>query len=188
MIFPIFVRQDVSATAFVNYWAPQYNYKNESLYADNIGKSLTVKRINELFEWKNGFRLSQSKQRSVDNNYISRISELKRVSRSASANTFLSQFDAGGAIWRIFWLHCWNPDRFPIYDQHVHRAMGFIERQVVEEIPISDAKKVESYIERYLPFHKKFRGINSRSVDRALWFFGKSLQSSLVLPIKIGDG
>ena len=32
----------------------------------------------------------------------------------------------GGAIWRIFWLHVQHTQHFPIYDQHVHRAMAFL--------------------------------------------------------------
>ena len=67
-------------------------------------------------------------------------------------------------------------ERFPIYDQHVHRAMAFLQTGEREEIPDYDPQKVESYWRRYLPFHATFEGIESRSVDKALWAFGKFLK------------
>jgi hypothetical protein len=60
-----------------------------------------------------------------------------------------------------------------MYDQHVHRAMVLIERDELEEIPAGSAEKVQSYLHQYLPFHKRFQNINTRSLDRALWSYGK---------------
>jgi hypothetical protein len=72
--------------------------------------------------------------------------------------------------------------RFPIYDQHVHRAMAFIQTGALEEIPTDDAQKIASYIHRYLPFHATFAGIGiqsvNRAVDKALWAFGKFLSEA----------
>lgn len=183
MMFPIYFAKGVSAADFVTYWSPRYNYKNEHLYADNIGKPLTAQRIYDLFVWKNGSRLAAKKRRSVEQNYVAHVKDLKRLLLDTSAEAFLNEFASGGAIWRIFWLHCWQHERFPIYDQHVHRAMVFIEEQRVEEIPSGDADKVGSYVQRYLPFHGQFPGINSRLVDRALWFYGRFLKSTQ-LPLR----
>ena len=105
------------------------------------------------------------------------LSPEEHIGHDASASAlkeFLNR--PGGAIWRIFWLHLQHPKLFPIYDQHVHRAMAFLQTGEREEIPDYDPQKVESYWRRYLPFHATFEGIESRSVDKALWAFGKFLK------------
>jgi hypothetical protein len=103
---------------------------------------------------------------------------LVQLSPDESASDLLVRFSEGGAIFRIFWLHCWRPELFPIYDQHVHRAMRFIEAGVREEIPGNDAQKIRSYLDNYLPFHAGFDGIAWRQVDKALWAFGKFLNEN----------
>jgi hypothetical protein len=178
MKFPIYTISQASLEDFVAFWAPQYRYAQESLYTDNIGRDLTADRIRELFDWKNGPRFATRNRRSIERYYIARLSELEKLPSDTDAESFLSLFPSGGAIWRIFWLHCWQPTRFPIYDQHVHRAMSFIERGEREEIPKNDKAKVRSYLDRYLPFHRKFVGLDLREVDRALWVFGKFISST----------
>ncbi len=184
-----------SEADFVAFWEQQYNYPLEHLYTNNIGQAPTADRVHHLFIWKNGSRLSDLKHSSVEANYIARIQELNALPQNTDAAAFLAQFALGGAIWRIFWLHCWQPDRFPIYDQHVHRAMIFIEQQRLEEIPKADTAKVQQYLQRYLPFYQRFKGLNQRSVDKALWFYGKFLKETrfplcacAVRPIVATDG
>jgi hypothetical protein len=163
---------------FVAFWERQYDYPLEPLYTDNIGQPLTADRVHQLFEWKNGFPLSARKRCSIEKNYIARIQELNALPQNTDAAAFLARFALGGAIWRIFWLHCWQPSCFPIYDQHVHRAMVFIEKQRLEEIPTADADKVQEYIHRYLPFYQRFQNLNRRSVDKSLWFYGKFVKAT----------
>jgi len=163
---------------FVEFWKKRYFYADEHLYTENIGLELTEERILSLFLWKNGTPLSNLKQASVLKNFIERRQELARLQPDINAGDFLHHFKDGGAIWRIFWLHCWKPLRFPIYDQHVHRAMAFIQNGKSEEIPKYDPRKVESYLQRYLPFHSTFSGIDGRDSDKALWAFGKFLNES----------
>ena len=111
---------------FVQYWSAEYDYATDSdLYTPHIGKQLTPETVRELFLWKNGSKLSVAKQQSVEQNYVGRLQELFDLSMDTPPAEFLKTF-GGGAIWRIFWLHCWQPSRYPIYDQHVHRAMTFI--------------------------------------------------------------
>jgi hypothetical protein len=174
----IYSALQASPREFVAFWASRYKYPKESLYTDNVGKRLTPTRIRALFEWKNGSRLSAGKLRSVQRNYVARVSELRKLPASTDAESFLRLFASGGAIWRIFWLHCWEPIRFPIYDQHVHRAMAFIESGERKEIPKNDASKVRAYLDKYLRFHRQFAGLDLRSVDRALWFYGKFIKST----------
>lgn len=121
MMLTTYIAQLVAPEAFVDFWAQQYAYGLEHLYTANIGQRLTPERIGQLFEWKNGSRLSEAKRRSVEKNYIAHIARLEEFALEAGAKDFLNAFATGGAIWRIFWLHCWRPKRFPIYDQHVRR-------------------------------------------------------------------
>jgi hypothetical protein len=171
----LIVYQPVSAdkTAFVEFWAVRYQGYDDAFYEANVGRELTESRILEWFTWKNGTPLSRAKRQGVLTNFASRREELAEVPLDEPASEFLSRFRDGGAIWRIFWLHIWQPSRFPIYDQHVHRAMRFIETGLVEEIPAKDPEKVRVYLDNYMAFHKEFDGIGNRLVDKALWAFGK---------------
>jgi len=173
---------------FVDYWASQYADGSEHLYEANIGRPLTYRAIVALYEWKNGMKLSPEKRESVERNYIQRkstrgVTAARKFPRSASLNKskrfarrfLVDCFPVGGAIWRIFWLHCCN-QRFAIYDQHVHRAMVFIECGSIEELDgFSEDQKIELYIERYLPFVGEFSG-EHRAVDRAFFTFGRFLK------------
>jgi hypothetical protein len=177
---PMLIYKPLQATPtqFVKFWSLRYVYAEENLYNDSIGHELTEQRIYDLFKWKNGTRLSNRKRASVHRSFVERRGELEQLQPNQKPNDLLAHFPDGGAIWRIFWLHCWQPRRFPIYDQHVHRAMAFIQTGALEEIPGYDPRKIGSYIRRYLPFHATFDGIDSRSVDKALWAFGKFLKEA----------
>lgn len=172
---PMIIYQPFQANQqqFVEFWNLRYEYAEEHLYLNNVGQELTEQRILELYQWKNGTPLSNRKLESVRRNFVQRRDELEQLPPNVSANEFLDHFTNGGAIWRIFWLHCWRPNLFPIYDQHVHRAMAFIDTGVLEEIPQYDPRKIEAYINRYLPFHAQFAALDRRAVDKALWAFGK---------------
>ncbi|HEY1660107.1 MAG TPA: hypothetical protein VGG14_17280 [Candidatus Sulfotelmatobacter sp.] len=172
---------------FIEFWAGQYRYELEHLYETNISiKPFTDDAIGNLYEWKNGRKLSEKKKQSVEGNYIAH-KEHDLVKRAAEfvptgspadtanlAKEFLSHFSKGGAIWRIFWLHCCN-QRFPIYDQHVHRAMVFIEEGRIEELDDFSDEKIELYLTKYLEFHARFPG-DQRKVDKALVTFGRFLK------------
>jgi len=181
------IYQPLQATPqqFFEFWSLRYQDKQEHLYLSNIGKDLSMQRILDLYQWKNGTPLSARKLTSVLENFVRRSVELAQLPPDINANDFLLHFKNGGAIWRIFWLHCWQPNRFPIYDQHVHRAMTFIRNGVSEEIPQYDPRKIQTYLDIYLPFHAQFSGIDGRAVDKALWAFGKfinEVQFPLVAP------
>ncbi len=177
---PMHIYQPVKADIgrFVEFWSQQYVYAEEDLYDNNIGLELTEHRILDLYLWKNGTPLSERKRNSVIQNFVERRHELAQFENSVDARNFLNHFADGGAIWRIFWLHCFRPNDFPIYDQHVHRAMAFIENGEAEEIPQYDPRKVDAYLDRYLPFHAQFPAIDGREVDKALWTFGKFIKEN----------
>jgi hypothetical protein len=166
---------------FVEFWSALYDFgqDDDEFYRQNVHKPLTEERIMEWFKWKNGMnRLAQQKLRSVQRNFVARRAELDTIPNDVSARALLDRFASGGVIWRIFWLHCWRPERFPIYDQHVHRAMRFIQDGVIQEIPTTDRAKIETYLNDYLPFHTQFNHLDFRSVDKALWAFGKFLNEN----------
>lgn len=176
---PMFAYKPIPANRqqFVEFWSRWYDDAEEKLYIENIGKDLTdEQRVFDLYKWKNGTPLSASKRAAVQRNFIDRSKGMEPLPNNYSAQDFLARFDTGGAIWRIFWLHCCQPYRFPIYDQHVHRAMAFIEAGADEEVPKYGRQTIEAYTSRYLPFHAMFSGIDGRSVDKALWAFGKFIK------------
>lgn len=164
-----------SADEFVAQWSQWYSYPSEDGYSSNIGLPLTPARIHALFEWKNGGKLSARKLKSVELHYAARSTELNNLPANTTAQDFLGKF-GGGAIWRIFLLHCWRPQRFPIYDQHVHRAMEFIQTRTAREISSSTKAVLRDYTERYVPFWRRFSATPDREVDKALWVFGKVLK------------
>jgi hypothetical protein len=182
---------DANQTAFIDFWERQYKDTAdlEHLYENNISvKPFTTDAIKKLFQWKNGGKLSKEKETSVCQNYVS-MKECESVKRAIEfrhgeslsqltdfANAFLqNEFQTGGAIWRIFWLHCCN-QCFPIYDQHVHRAMVLLEEGRIEELgKVPDEKKIDLYLTRYLPFHYCLTG-EQRNIDRALYTFGQFIK------------
>jgi hypothetical protein len=177
---------------FVEFWAERYRWPNDDLYAQNIAPPYTAEKLGQLFKWKIGDKLFASKLPLLKECFINRRAEAEKlVMQLASykprevARRFLGQFKDGGAIYRIFWLHCWDT-RFPIYDQHVHRAMTFIKNngQTEELGKYSHEEKVQLYLDRYLSFFDEFRGLDGRKVDQALWRFGKSLQDSSLPPLR----
>lgn len=172
----VLARRLVSEAEFIQYWAPLYSYGNEARYDEDIGRPLTPERVRRLFEWKNGGRLSRAKAASVEENFVGRIGELEDLDADTEAVSFLERFSRGGAIWRIYWLHLWAPQRFPIYDQHVHRAMAWITQGAPEEVPRRDKAKIRAYLEAYLPFMQRFSQHPARQVDRALWTCGKHMK------------
>ncbi len=188
---PIYRLDLTTAEEFVTFWSAQYKDPLETLYLENIGRPLTPERILALYTWKNGGKLSANKLKAVRKNFIKWIEEVQRLSEKTTGKAFLDRFSIGGAIWRIFWLHCWQPEHFPIYDQHVHRAMTFIkkiEEQDAHELnDVRDGQKVSLYLNRFLPFCERFAGLSPREVDRALWTFGKFLRDWRLPRESMGD-
>lgn len=183
MNFEIFDRRSVDADQFVNFWAKFWSAKDQKqdqeFYDKQIKEPLTEENLRRLFRWKNqiDFANHDSKSKAM-NRIISRLEELRELSPTTTAESFLTQFDDLSAIWRIFLLHCWSKGKYPIYDQHVHRAMSFICLGKMEEIGTwSDKRKACSYLKRYLPFSKNLGVANTQKVDQALMVFGRFLKT-----------
>jgi len=171
---PVFRENFVIKSEFISFWSRQYSYENEHLYDNNIGKELIEDRIWALFRWKNGGPLSEKKRASIKENFIN---EKVKIPPNLNSTVLLSYLNKpGGAIWRIFWLHCNYPKIYPIYDQHVHRAMARLNAWKELEIPFQNKDKVEMYINHYLLLWKEFSEFSYKKVDEALWAYGKFLK------------
>jgi hypothetical protein len=190
----VYKRKGSSERDFIEFWAPRYYDPHEERYTENIRGPHTDASFRQLFLWKEGDKylgLSSEKWKALVANFVSKRGAAAQLPASISAKDFLEkEFPTGGAIYRIFWLHCWYPDRFPIYDQHVHRAMTYIQDGKPDELgKYSEKKVIELYINRYMRFHQPYAkarltfdsrldGVRSRKADRALFTFGKCLPTS----------
>jgi hypothetical protein len=169
----------VSPAEFVSFWWPQYPEVNDTPYVDNIGKSLTPERVHSLFNWKAGKRFRKRSQSIVKKTYISQLHKINKLPLTTDPSEFLAKYGGAGAIWGIFFLHCWCPAKYPVYDQNVHRAMTYILNEKADHFnKWSHEKKRTSYFERYIPFFKMFQECDSRKADRALFMCGKFLKTT----------
>ncbi len=178
--FVILKVQEVGTRSFINYWSRFYDYRNEYIYQRFIKKKrFNSTDINSMFEWKNNMHLSLNKKVTADL-ACRNIKVINKLKKEFDMNLFLATFGKVGAIWKIFLLHAIQPNMFPIYDQHVHRAFIFIQFQKTEEISSSNKTKFKVYMEEYLPFFqeaKRTSKCDGKKVDEALWAFGKILKS-----------
>lgn len=155
--------------AFVAHWAAKYNYPAGEKYTENIGKPLTERSRQALFEWKNGSVLSNAKMAGVVENYPLDFNGDKRA-------RYLNHRELGGAIWNIFYLHCLDPATWPIFDQHTYRAMRYIQTGQITEIGYTSKQKYSVYVDEYIPFLRNFDGHELRQLDKALFAFGQFLK------------
>jgi len=182
MNLPIYIRRDIPPVEFVEFWSSHWSSKDQDwdkvYYNSQITDPLCEKNLRDLFIWKNQTPLSKKKGESV-RRLVNRIPELKELPGDTSVQCFLERFNNVSAIWRIFLFHCWSKGRYPIYDQHVHRAMSFICNGETEEITKwNDQRKTEAYLHCYLPFFKPFHITpSSQKADQALMVFGRFLKS-----------
>jgi hypothetical protein len=173
---------------FLTYWSSRYDDANDkTLYDPHIGKTDETALI-ELFRWKNGGgNIARHKLETIQDNYLRQRTEDADLERR-----FLDATKTGGPIWNIFYLHCRHPKEYPIYDQHAHRSMIYMQEHVIcEERDDLDRKPrpfvYQSY-ERYRDFVRSIRnvtGADLRPIDRALYTFGQFLKR--VRPYCVAD-
>jgi hypothetical protein len=166
---------------FINFWSEQWTEKDKQkdrqFYEPHIGQPLSSEGLLNLFEWKNQTPLSEKKRARVLA-FINQLDDLRQLPKNTDAAAFLKRFSHGGAIWRIFLLHCWSQSvgdtKYPIYDQHVHRAMAVVRESKLEEIVgWNDDQKIDAYLNRYIPFFGKFNTDKPQKLDQALMIFGR---------------
>lgn len=182
-----FMPTSVSVSEFVKFWEPQYPVKNDnSSYLKVIEeRPLSLKNLHTLFEWKAGKQFGGKTKTLVDGKYLPILDEINGLPLDFDGKRFVEKYGQTGAIWSIFLLHCWQPEKYPIYDQNVHRAMKFITSSKNQDFAKwSNKKKLDSYFDVYLPFYQQFRPSGMRDADRALFMCGKFLKTSKFPPIK----
>lgn len=168
---------------FIAFWSKLYSYSNEVVYRNIISKKEFAKNdVQELFVWKNGMKLSDLKQKSLEQKILSKIpviNELK-LSNEVDLAFFKNEFAELTTVWKIFLLHIIAPKKFPIYDQHIHRSFLFIHQEEYSEMSntfINNAEKERFYFERYLPFIRENEIKDLKQLDEAFFAFGQFLNT-----------
>ena len=160
--FPI-ISDKGTINQFIDCWSRFYEYGGDEIYFKYINKAqFTKDDIRELFKWKNGMPLSSLKNNSLETKIVPKlrlINELRK-DRKITFQNIKKNFDDIPAIWRIFLAHIIKPDKFPIFDQHVYRAMIYLQTQKVEELKNNDKIKLQVYEHEYL----KFFNANSKEI------------------------
>ena len=178
------------ADEFVDFWSSLYSGLAgdvEALYVENINKpEFSPYDLMALFQWKNGMRLSALKNTTLQEKILRKLPTVNKLKKHFSLGEFEQDFPNLGTIWKIFLLHCIQPDTYPIFDQHVFRAMCYLQDHQVSEVSGSDRQKYRQYLDLYLPY---FNTVVEQSccskvkADRALWMFGKALKLTWVQTI-----
>lgn len=158
---------------FLAYWSSKYINADEWKYDNNISKTkpFTEEAREQLFQWKNGTgnKIAEKKMKGILQNYpLHFCGDIKR--------RYLEASQPGGAIWNIFYAHCLEPEIWPIFDQHVYRAMMHLKTGDILELSPKDPDKYNIYINEYTIFFKSFNGYSHRVIDKALMSFGKYLK------------
>ena len=168
---------------FVSFWSSQYAYSNESKYYTSISKDIFSETdIQNLYVWKNGMTLSTPKQQSLD---IKIKDKLTLINNFKSKNemdlqAFKKEFKNVSAVWKIFLLHIIKPNKYPIYDQHIHRTFLCINNEDFSNISndtITNKNKEQFYFDRYLPFIEATNIKDLKKLDEAFFAFGQFLNT-----------
>ena len=178
LIFPILTnRQSGSLQEFISFWSKLYVYDNAVLYERIHNTTLSEDDLKDLYKWKNGMKLSQAKEKSLNTKIISKIDIVNnlRAASNFDLENFLKEFKQVSVVWKVFLLHILKPNRFPIYDQHVHRAYRFINNQSSNGIKASmnESVKLKFYFEEYYPFVRQSKITDLKKMDEAFFAFGQ---------------
>ncbi len=174
----------VNLDHFINSWSKLYSFSNESVYKASISnEALTKTDIQNLYEWKNGMKLSVLKQRSLDTKIKAKLSIINDFKRNDEVNieAFKKEFKSLTAtVWKVFLLHIIEPKKYPIYDQHIHRTFLFIHKEDflnISNTSITNKAKEQFYFDRYLPFIEGNNIKDLKKLDEAFFAFGKFLKT-----------
>lgn len=176
--FPVLTQtQSGSLEDFISFWSKLYVYANSKLYEKIHHKTLSEKDLKDLYKWKNGMKLSQAKEKSLNTKIIKKIDIINnlRAMIEIDLEYFLKEFKQVSVVWKFFLLHIVNPNKYPIYDQHVHRAYRFMNSESSEDIRASmnEAVKLKFYLEEYYPFVRESKIKDLKKMDEAFFAFGQ---------------
>lgn len=168
---------------FIVFWSKQYTYLNETAYYNSISKkTFTTTDIQNLYVWKNGMRLSEPKQKSVNTKIKEKLAIINKFksNNKIDLEAFKKEFKDLSAVWKLFLLHSINPNKYPIYDQHIHRAFLFIHNEDwsnISNTSVKDFEKETFYFKRYLPFIVSINVSDLKKLDEAFFAFGQFLNT-----------
>ena len=178
LTFPVLTKtQSGSLQEFISFWSKLYAYDNAVLYNKIHHKVLSEKDIKDLYQWKNGMKLSQAKEKSLNTKIIKKIDIINslRATTEIDLDYFLKEFKEVSVVWKVFLLHIISPSMYPIYDQHIHRAYRFMNNEASDGIKASmnEATKLKFYFEEYYPFVKDSKIKDLKKMDEAFFAFGQ---------------
>lgn len=178
LTFPVLTKtQSGSLQEFISFWSKLYAYDNAVLYDKIHHKVLSEKDIKDLFQWKNGMKLSQAKEKSLKIKILKKIKIINslRATTEIDLDYFLKEFKEVSVVWKVFLLHIISPSVYPIYDQHIHRAYRFMNNEASDGIKASmnEATKLKFYFEEYYPFVKQSKIKDLKKMDEAFFAFGQ---------------
>lgn len=168
---------------FINFWSKQYAYTNEKTYYNSITKKIfQLNDIQNLYIWKNGMKLSVLKQKYLDTKIKAKLSIINtfKANVNIDVEAFKKEFKGVSAVWKIFLLHSIKPNKYPIYDQHIHRAFLYIHSEDWSNISndtITNKNKEQFYFERYVPFVNSINYSDLKKLDEAFFAFGQFLNT-----------
>jgi hypothetical protein len=169
---------------FINSWSKLYSFSNEAIYSKSIVKETFSKTdIQNLYKWKNGMKLSVLKQKSLDTKIKAKLSIINtfKSNNEIDIEAFRKEFkNLQATVWKIFLLHIIKPNKYPIYDQHIHRTFLFIHNEGwsnISNTSISNKAKEQFYFERYLPFIEAQNIKDLKKLDEAFFAFGQFLNT-----------
>ena len=178
LTFPVLTKtQSGSLEEFISFWSRLYAYDNAALYDKIHHKVLSEKDIKDLYQWKNGMKLSEAKEQSLNTKIIKKIKIINslRATTEIDLDYFLKEFKEVSVVWKVFLLHIIRPNRYPIYDQHIHRAHRFMNNEASDGIKASmnESVKLKFYFEEYYPFVKESKIKDLKKMDEAFFAFGQ---------------
>ena len=184
MNYPLIkIENDINLESFINSWSKQYSFSNEAIYSNSISKkAFTITDIQNLYVWKNGMKLSELKQKSLDGKIKSKLSIINdfKSTYELDLKVFSKEYKNLSAVWKIFLLHLINPNKYPIYDQHIHRSFLFIHNEDWSNISndsVLNKDKEMFYFNRYLPFIQESNVTDLKQLDEAFFAFGQFLNT-----------
>ena len=166
-----------SLQEFISFWSRLYAYDNAALYDKIHYKVLSEKDIKDLYQWKNGMKLSQAKEKSLNIKILKKLNIINslRATTEFDLDYFLKEFKEVSVVWKVFLLHIISPTMYPIYDQHIHRAYRFMNNEASDGIKASmnESVKLKFYFEEYYPFVKESKIKDLKKMDEAFFAFGQ---------------
>lgn len=169
--------------AFIDFWKKLYFYPLENLYDQTIHKKLfDSEDVQRLYIWKNGMKLSDKKQLSLETKIIAKLELINyyKAQDNWAIQDFQENFGELTAVWKIYLLHIIKPGKYPIYDQHINRAYNFIHGLSVKDISANmpNIEKEKFYFQTYLPFIQNLKGHNLKYIDEAFFSFGQFINTN----------